>query len=270
MRIVIGLGDVAKLDGEPVGDLLALVVRIETVTPADEIYLTSAARHALTPAEVQTSLVDHFVLKGFAEPVAVYRVALRHRTHVIPDIYLLLSDLRGFRRFIESEQVVAIEGLIDLLDAMIRRVTEEFQGTIRFSVGDSYCLTFHEASKMIAAAERLAQEWDAANRETQFACAIKVALHRGTICAFRSFLYGEGIAVAARVQDAMNEILASSEGGIFLTRSVRDALSESHWHDRLQQVASNSPSTGSAGLELFRLPDANPAIPPPPAPPQAA
>ena len=47
MRVVIGLGDVADLDGELIGDLLALIVRIEAITPADEIYLTLTARHAL-------------------------------------------------------------------------------------------------------------------------------------------------------------------------------------------------------------------------------
>jgi class 3 adenylate cyclase len=64
MRVVIGLGDVASLDDELIGDLLALMVRIEAITPADEIYLTLTARHALAQAEVQT----------------VYRVEQRHPT----------------------------------------------------------------------------------------------------------------------------------------------------------------------------------------------
>jgi class 3 adenylate cyclase len=42
MRVVIGLGDPASLDDELIGDLLALMVRIEAITPADEIYLTGA------------------------------------------------------------------------------------------------------------------------------------------------------------------------------------------------------------------------------------
>ena len=36
MRIVVGLGDIGDLDGEMVGELLALIVRIEAITPADE------------------------------------------------------------------------------------------------------------------------------------------------------------------------------------------------------------------------------------------
>jgi len=96
IRIVIGLGDIATLDGVLIGDVVPLVVRIETITPADEIYLTSAAHLALTPAEVQTTLVDSFLLKGFGHPITVYRVEQRHRTRIIANAYILFSDLRGF------------------------------------------------------------------------------------------------------------------------------------------------------------------------------
>jgi class 3 adenylate cyclase len=102
---VIGLGDVAVLDGDVIGDVTALIVRIEDITPANEIYITFAARLALVPAEVQTALVDAFSLKGFDEPIPVYRVEQRHRTRVIPNAYILLSDLRGFTRFTEAEPV---------------------------------------------------------------------------------------------------------------------------------------------------------------------
>ena len=86
IRITIGVGDVSMQDGDLVGELLALVTRIETVTPADEIYLTAGARLALSAAEVQTELVENFALKGFPDPVPVYRVQRRHRTQVIPDV----------------------------------------------------------------------------------------------------------------------------------------------------------------------------------------
>lgn len=85
MRMVIGLGDVAVREGDLIGELLALVVRIEAITPADEIYLTSAARLALKQADIQAGLVGSFPLKSFAEPVPVYRIQQRHRTHVIAD-----------------------------------------------------------------------------------------------------------------------------------------------------------------------------------------
>ena len=77
IRIVIGLGDVTEQDGEVTGDVMALVTRIEDITPADEIYMTAAARLVLAPAEVQAAFVENFHLKGFDEPVPVFRVEQR-------------------------------------------------------------------------------------------------------------------------------------------------------------------------------------------------
>ena len=253
MRVVIGLGDVATLDGELIGDLLALIVRIETITPADEIYLTLTARHALAQAEVQTAIVDNFPLKGFPDPIPVYRVEQRHRTHVIADAYILFTDLRGFTQFTEVESIAVIERLLDTLDALVHAVANEFEGTIRFSVGDGYCLTFADASQVIAAAERLALDWDAANREGQYGCGVNIAVHRGKMSAFRSFLYGEGMMVAAHVQAASAEFLPGGEGGVFVTGTVRDDLADSPWQGRLQPVALNLRNARFRGLEVYRL-----------------
>ena len=106
------------LGGELIGELLAQIARIETITPEGEIYLTSAARHAFTAAEVQTELVDLFQLKGFSEPVPVFRVATRHQTQVIANAYMLLSDLRGFVRVTRSAPIPVVEHLFDALDSV--------------------------------------------------------------------------------------------------------------------------------------------------------
>jgi class 3 adenylate cyclase len=253
IRIVIGLGDVAVLDGDVIGDVMALIVRIEDITPANETYITLAARLALAPAEVQTGLVEDFSLKGFDGPVPVYRVEQRHRTRIIPNAYILLSDLRGFTRFTEAEPVVAVEHVLNTLDALARGVAHEFEGTIRHSVGDSYWLTFSDASRLIAAAERLNTGWETASREGKFDCAINIVLHRGKICAFRSFLYGEGIMVAARVQKASAEVLPDRRGGVFVTSAVRDDLAGTPWQGRLQAVAVKLRDTRLSGMEICRL-----------------
>jgi len=252
MRVVIGLGDVAPLGGELTGELLALIARIETLTPEGEIYLTSAARHALTAAEVQTEVVDLFQLKGFSEQVPVFRVATRHRTQVIADAYMLLSDLRGFVRFTRSAPIPVVEHLLDALDSQIRAVARQFEGTIRFGVGDAYFLTFPDAAHSIAAADQLSLNWDAVNRDGQFDCPINIALHRGNMCAFRSFIYGEGMMVTGQLQRASNKILADRQGGVFATGAVRDALSNSIWHSRLQPVALDLPDA-PIGMKTYQL-----------------
>src|SRR5499427_6033959 len=101
IRIVIALGDIAAQDGDFIGDVFALATRVEEITPADEIYLTAAARLALTPAEIQTALVENFALKGFGEPMAVYRIERRDRTRTVADTVILFSDLCGFGRMLD-------------------------------------------------------------------------------------------------------------------------------------------------------------------------
>jgi class 3 adenylate cyclase len=135
------------------------------------------------------------------------------------------------------QPIATIERALDALDTLIQTVAREFGGTIRFSLGDSYCLTFLEAAQAITAAERLSLNWDAATREGQFGCAINIALHRGSMSAFRSFLYGEGMLVAWRLQTASIKILAEGEGGIFVSSRVRDALPDERWRSRLHPVA---------------------------------
>ncbi len=120
MRIVIGLGDTTTQDGDLVGEVLALIVRIEAITPPDEIYLTTAACLALTQSEIRTGIVDSFSLKGFPEPIQVYRVEQRHRTHVFADSWILCSDLRGFGRLTQVAAASSIERILDTLDALAR------------------------------------------------------------------------------------------------------------------------------------------------------
>jgi class 3 adenylate cyclase len=258
MRAVIGVGDVSELEGEIIGELLALIVRIETVTPADEIYLTPTARLALVSAEVQTSRVDSFALKGFSEPVEVYRVEQRHRSCVLPDACILLTDLRGFTRLTETAPIATIERALTAFDELVSTTARQFAGTIRFSIGDSFCLTFDTAMQGIGAAERLSAEWEMANRRDRIGCAINLVLHRGYLCGFRSFLYGKGIGEASRVQRASAGLLATDEGGVFLTEAVRRELADSHWHDHIVPVALNLPDVAT-----YRLLVAEPAIQPP-------
>jgi len=261
MRIVIGLGDVGELDGDFIGEVLALIVRIETITPADEIYLTPTARFALVPAEVQTSRVDAFALKGFTEPVEVYRVEQRHRSCILPDACILLVDLSGFTGVTESAPIATIERILTTLESLTTAAAHQFAGTIRYSIGDGYCITFDTATDGVAAAERLRLDWDAANRRDRFGCAINLVLHRGYICGFRSFLYGKGLTEAARVQRVSRQLLTDNEGGVLLTEVIHRDLADSHWQSRVVPV-----TLGLPDLVVYRLSVAEVVIPLPAAP----
>jgi len=78
-----------------------------------------------------------FYLKGFDEPAPIYRVEQRHRTRIISNAYVLLSDLRGFTRLIETEPVIVVEGVLNTLDTLISGIRREFGGVIRRSERDS-------------------------------------------------------------------------------------------------------------------------------------
>ena len=256
IRIVITLGDTAVLDGDFIGDAFALATRVEAVTPPDEIYLTAAARLALTSAEIQTALVKSFALKGYAEPMPVYRIEQRHRTRIVADAYILFSDLCGFGRMMDAgPSSAAVEQILDALDGLTRGTAQEVGGTVRFNLGDSYCVTFAEAAQAVAWAERLTRSWDAIRHQQQFGCTISVAIHRGTLYTFRSFLYGRDVWIASQLQSASAKLLASGENGIFVTGAVHSALFATPLHNRLQPVALQPPPTILAGIEVYRLCD---------------
>jgi len=256
IRIVIALGDIAVQDGDFIGDAFALATRVEAVTPPDEIYLTAAARLALTPAEIQTALVENFAFKGFAEPMPVYRIERRDRTRIFADTFILFSDLRGFGRMMDAAPTSAtVERILDALDALTRRSAQELGGTIRFNLGDSYCVTFDEAAQAIAWAERLTRNWDAIRHQEQFGCTISIGLHRGTLYTFRSFLYGRDVWIASQLQTASAKLLESEENGIFVTGAVRSALFGTPSHNRLQPVTLLPLPQTLAGIEIYRLCD---------------
>ena len=143
MRVVIGLGDVATLDGELFGDVLALIVRIEAITPADEIYLTPAARHALIAGRGPDRPRRQLSAEGLyrSDPGTSGRAAASHSC-IIADAYILFPTCADSRGSPKPSSIAVIERVLDALDALIHAVAHEFEGTIRFSLGDGYCLTF--------------------------------------------------------------------------------------------------------------------------------
>jgi class 3 adenylate cyclase len=234
IRIVIGLGDIVRLDDVILGDVVPLIVRVETITPADEIYLTSAAHSALMPAEIQTALVDSFPLKGFTQPVTVYRVEQRHRTRINANACILYADLCEFGRLVETVPVATVERVIDDLASLTSGLAREFGGTIRSNRGDSYWVTYSEALQMMEAAERLSRGWDALGYWKYFKCPINIVVHRGRICTFRSCQYGEGYNLTRRIQQATISMVRGRESAVFATSTVRDDLYGSPWYGRLE------------------------------------
>src|ERR671931_841128 len=231
MRIVLTLGDVLHQEGALVGDAVVLAARIEEITPPDAIYLSAAAWLAVNQAEVRTAFVDTFSLKGFPEPVPVYRIEQTHRTRVITGQYIVITDLHGFGAMAETSPMTVVEQILDRLLEMVSGVCREFGGTNRVGEADAYCLTFPDPGLTLAAVERLAEEWAAFERGAGLRCPMNVAVHKGVLYAYRSYLYSRDLAVAVAVESATSR-LPPGDTSIFVTERVRQALVGTPWEQR--------------------------------------
>jgi class 3 adenylate cyclase len=251
MRIVITLGDVFHGEGALVGDAVVLAVRIEAVTPPDEIYLSQAAWLAVSRAEVRTSPVGTFALEGFEEPVAVYRIDQTHRTRVLENQYIVVADLRGFLAYMESHPMATVEKILGHLLDLVGSVCREFGGTNRFGTGDSYCLTFLAADRAMEAVERLSRAWGDFQERAGISCGINIAVHKGTLNLFRSYLHGRDVNAVAVLESATKELAAS--GGIFVTDRVTADLAQTPWIARLQRVELARRPRFLEDLAIYRL-----------------
>jgi class 3 adenylate cyclase len=252
MRIILTLGDVLHQEGALVGDAVVLAARIEDITPPDEIYLAAVAQLAVNPAEVRTAFVDAFTFKGFSEAVPVYRIEQTHRTRVIVDQYIVVTDLHDFSTILETAPMVVIEKSLDWLLELVNRVCRECSGTNRFGEGDAYCMTFPEASLAMAAVAHLTEEWGAFERREGLHCPINVVVHKGVLYAFRSYLWGSDLDVAFRVDRATHR-MPPGDTWIFVTGPVQQALVATPWDKRLQPVDLGPTAPRLAAVEVYRL-----------------
>ena len=251
MRIVLTLGDVLEREGSIVGDAVVLAARIESITPPDEIYLAASAWQAANKAELRAVLVDAFTFKGFPEPVAVYRIEQTHRMRAIADQCIVVTDLR-FGTITMESSVGVVERILDALLGLVGRVCSDFSGTHRSTTGDAYLLTFPDAARAMEAVERLAEGWNAFQHDEGIVCSMNVAVHKGDLFAFRSYLLSRDINLTFNVERATSR-LASSGTSIFITGRVRKDLAGTSWEGRLRPIDIGPTTSRLAEIEIYRL-----------------
>ena len=191
IRAVITVGDILHQEKDTIGMTMNLTARIEKITPPDEIYLSHAAWLVLNKAEVQTSFVGEFPMKGFVEPEKVYKVDQKHRIRVLTDQYIVFTDVRGWTEFTKSKEVEAIEIFLFEYDDILNRVCENYRGVIRNISGDMYFMTFSEADNLFAAAQELCAVWK--EMLERYGLGLSVAIHKGDLNIIRSSLYSNDI-----------------------------------------------------------------------------
>ena len=196
--------------------------------------------------------MDAFPCKGFPESVPVYRIEQTHRTRVIADQYIVITDLSGFTAITETASLATVEKILDRLFELVSSVCRECGGTTRFGQGDAYCLTFPEARLAMAAGEALAEEWGAFTHAEGLPCSMKVVVHKGVLYAFRSYLWSSDLNVAFGVERATPH-LPPRDTWIFVTGPVRQDLVATPWDKRLQPVDLGPTAPQLAEVEVYRL-----------------
>ncbi|MEE8409247.1 MAG: adenylate/guanylate cyclase domain-containing protein [Myxococcota bacterium] len=74
IRIAINVGEVRVHRGDVFGDPVNIAARIETITPADEIYFADAVYLTMNRSDISIDRVGQYELKGIREPVTVHRL----------------------------------------------------------------------------------------------------------------------------------------------------------------------------------------------------
>ncbi len=79
VRVALNQGEVRVERGDIFGEPVNIAARVESITPANEVYFSESVYLAMTKAEVPSEKVGVHELKGIPEPITVYR-AVPHRS----------------------------------------------------------------------------------------------------------------------------------------------------------------------------------------------
>jgi len=74
IRIAINVGEVRVHRGDVFGEPVNIASRIESITPADEVYFSEAVYLTMNRSDISTEAVGDYELKGITEPITVYRI----------------------------------------------------------------------------------------------------------------------------------------------------------------------------------------------------
>lgn len=237
IRVAIAIGDVLHQDRDIFGDAVNLTARIEAITPPDEIYLSQAAWLALNKAEVQTSFVNEFSLKGMSEPERIYKIDQRHKTRIVQNQAIVVTDVRGFTAYQKSRSIECVEALLTHLDALEKAVCEDYGGTIRLIMGDAYLLTFYKADLALAAMEKLCRNWREFVREQQVSCGLGVGISKGDLYIFRSCIYGQGINGALGLEYLSSVVCPETvRNSVMVSEQIQEEVRQGSWREKLIPV----------------------------------
>jgi len=214
---------------------MSLTARLEKFTPPEEIYLSHAAWLMLNKAEVQTSFVNEFKVKGFAESEKVYRVDQKHRVRRLENQFIVFSDIRGWTVFTKSKSVEEVEEILIYYDDLMNHICDSHGGAIRNIGGDQYFLTFSEAEPLFAAIHELCELWKEMRK--LHGLGLSVAIHKGDLNVIRSYLFSNDIHVT-QFLERLNPDSYPDKGtiSVIVTESIKNSATGTQWEHQFQQT----------------------------------
>ena len=236
IRVVIGLGDVLHQDQDIFGDTVNLVARIESITPPDEIYLSQAAWLALNKAEVATSFVNEFVLKGMKEPVLVYKIERQQKTRLLKNRVIVFVDMGGLARFWGAYPLEGAENLLIYLDDLIRDIGEKNGGVVHLIMGDSYFLTFPDVSLALTGITKLSEQWVDFIQRNIIECRLYVGVHKGDVNILRSHVFGDDITAAASLAFQRSLRAGTGKTMVLVSSRIVEAAKGTAWEKSFTRV----------------------------------
>jgi len=235
IRAVITAGDILHDGVDSMGMTMSLTARLEKFTPPEEIYLSHAAWLLLNKAEVQTSFVNEFNIKGFVEPEKVYRVDQKHRVRTLVNQFIVFADIRGWSAYTKSRTIEDVEDILTRYDDLMNNICETYGGAIRNMSGDQYFLTFSEAENVFRAIEQLISSWKEVSDGMQLG--LSIAIHKGDLSIIRSYLFSNDIHATNFLED-INKISYPNPATISVVTSkvVKLNADNTGWQTRFNEV----------------------------------
>jgi len=238
MRVAIALGDVLHRSDDLFGPAMALTARIESVTPADEIYLSHAAWLALNQAQVESVFVDTFVLKGFDQPEAIYRILQRDAIRIENNQIVVASDLGGFTRFVAEHPLEDVAAALNNYEALVLTHLTPNNGKLRVMAGDTFLITFELASDALIASEQWVQAWVSFSQQAGYDLRVRLGITKGPFYMFRTHLFGSTINNSVWLARWGADLCPTDSAVVLLSKDVKVDLQDTAYAQRLKVVSS--------------------------------
>ncbi len=199
LRIMITVGDVLHKNNDVYGESVNVISRIEDITPPDEIYLSEPAYLTLRKNNINVDLVGNYDFKGFINTQKVYKIILGRKTQIIPNQYIVFTDLEAFGRIKVKDNFDLFENNIDKSDVIIQQTIKKFNGIIRNIMADAFLLTFNNINDLLDAVSFIIFEWEKLCENNNL-CRMRIGCHVGEIMLYRTCLSGTAFTIAARLE----------------------------------------------------------------------